>query len=129
MANLLIYSAEELRKLLRLAIYSAPSLAAILKVHPRTLARRSHHLFGLSTQAWADQERLVAAPAALIRLRSVKAAAYALGLKHPQQLSMIFKKFYGCCPTRFLAMQDREAILLPSLLSSNIRSRKTSDKA
>ncbi len=129
MANLFIYTAEELRKLLRLAIYSAPALAVILRVHPRTLARRSHDLFGLSTQAWADQERLVAAPAALIRLRSVKAAAYALGLKHPQQLSVIFKKCYGYCPTHFLAMQEHEALLAPQPSRSTIASRKGPTRA
>src|SRR5436309_3370170 len=120
MPNLLTYTAEELRKLLRRAIYSAASLAVILKVHPRTLSRRSHYLFGLSTQAWADQERLVAAPAALIQLRSVKEAAYALGLKHPQQLSVTFKKCYGCSPTQFLARQDREALIPLPLSPENI---------
>ena len=111
MARLSTYSEQELKKLLREAVYSALTLADILKVHPRTLSRRTQSLFGLSTQAWADQERLVAAPKALTEFRSVKAAAYSLGYKHPQQLSMIFKKRYGCCPTEFLAKQDREQIL------------------
>src|SRR5882672_5712332 len=111
MASLLTYSAEDLRKLLGPANYSALDLAALLKVHLSTLARRSHSLFGLSTQAWADHERLSAAPAALIRFRSVKLAADALGLKHPQQLSTIFKKRYGYCPTQFLAIHDHQILL------------------
>ena len=126
MASLLNYSAEELRKLLAPVVYSASALAALLKVHPRTLARRSHSLFGLSTQAWADHERLRAAPAALIKLRSVKLAADALGLKHPQQLSMIFKKHYGCCPTQFLAMHDHQILLTPPPSQPVPRSKRNS---
>ena len=125
MANLLIYSAEELRELIRLVLYSASALAATLKVHPRTLARRAHCLFGLSTQAWADEERLGAAPAALIELRSVKLAAYALGLKHPQQLSALFKNRYGICPTQFLAIQDHKTLLSlrPSQSGNGLRNK------
>jgi AraC-like DNA-binding protein len=111
MARLSTYGEQELKKLLPEAFYSALALADLLKVHPRTLSRRTRSLFGLSTQAWADQERLVAAPKALTEFRSVKVAAYRLGFKHPQQLSMIFKRHYGCCPTEFLAKQDREQVL------------------
>ena len=111
MARLSPYSPQELCDLLAHANYLPRALAKNLKTSLRTLTRRSLELFGASAHSWANAERVKAAPALLKKWRCVKLAAFALGFKHPQQLSTFFKRHYRACPTEFLADLDRHDLL------------------
>ncbi len=95
--------------------YRAEGVATVLNVGQRHLRRLTQEAFELSPQSWLNDQRLVDAPVALRRTRSVKLASAELGFKQASHFSRKFTERYGMSPESFLAeIKDQEKRVLRS---------------
>jgi AraC-like DNA-binding protein len=110
MHRLDINNRREWRRLAEQSGYRAGALARILQISRRQLQRYTRLAFGLSPQAWLDQERLEIAPNMLKQTRCVKITAFNLGFKQVSHFSREFRLRYGIPPSGFVLWSDQELV-------------------
>ncbi len=99
--------------LARSSQFLARNLARLCQISPRHLRRCFRERFGCSTQAWLDEQRMLAAGPLLREKQCVKIVAYELGFKQVSHFSREFKKFHGLTPTAYLETHPRPPAAWP----------------
>ena len=89
--------------------YDAAQLARHCHLSTRQLRRIWRNVFGETTQAWLNGQRMIAGARCLLTHACVKATAYELGFKQVSHFCRRFKEVYGMTPSQFLNYAQNRA--------------------
>jgi AraC-like DNA-binding protein len=93
---------ENLEKMAAAACYDGKELAKMSKISVRQLQRIFRRQYGLSPQAWLDEQRLKISQKLLLSGRSVKMVALELRFKQVSHFCRRFKTYHHLTPSQFI---------------------------
>ena len=94
-------------KLARVAQYDSTTLAGLCQISPRHLRRFFEATFGKTPRQWLNELRLWDAAQLLSAGHRVKDVAFRLRFRNVSHLCHQFKRYHGCTPKQFAALEQR----------------------